>query len=98
MNPLNPLLRFCAALAICTALLAGGCATHYEVKVDAVSQPQAREVTSYKIKTKTPSSESDTLRAQEAAVFVKTALSGRGLYEAADTETADMIVVVDYGI
>ena len=40
----------------------------------------------------------DNLRYKEAADFVKTALSGKGLYEAPTTDTADMIVELDYGV
>jgi hypothetical protein len=87
-----------AALAAAFCVLLGGCATNYEMKVDAISQPKAREVVSYNIKTKSNATEADTLRAQEAAIFVKTALSGKGLYEAPDPDAAEMVVEVDYGI
>lgn len=76
-----------------------GCAgTPHQVKVDAIAQPAAKEPTSYKLKTKIPPDEVDTLRVQEATVFIKTALSGRGLYEAPNAEQADVIVDVDFGV
>lgn len=75
-----------------------GCAIKHEVKIDALSQPTTKEVTSYKLKTKVPPGEADTLRMQEATIFIKTALSGRGLYEAPNPEKADMVVDVDFGI
>lgn len=84
--------------ALVVGIFTCGCATKYEMKVDSISQPAARDVASYKIKTKIPPAEADTLRVQEAAVFIKTALSGKGLYEAPNPETADVIVNVDYGI
>jgi hypothetical protein len=80
------------------ALLFGGCATTYEVKVDSISQPQAREVASYKITSRNAAGGDFSLRDQEATNFIRTALSGKGLYEAASHESADMIVEVDYGV
>ena len=79
--------------------LAAGCATStYEVKVDAISKPVAAEAQSYKIKSKNPALGEENLRYREAAEFVKTALSGKGLYEAPVAEKADMIVELDYGM
>jgi hypothetical protein len=89
---------FPASWALVGCLLAGGCATNYEMRVDAISQPAVKEIASYKIRTKHPTKDDDSLRAQEATSFVKTALSGKGLYEAPNPETADMIVVIDYGV
>src|SRR5690242_12951627 len=76
----------------------GGCATSYEMKVDAISQPQPKANTTYQIRTKIPPDEADTLRAQEAEIFVKSALSNKGLYEAPDPNTADVVVEVAYGV
>jgi len=78
--------------------LLGGCATTYEVKVDSISQPQSKEVTSYKIMTKGGADEEASLRHQEATNYIKTALSGKGLHEASSAEAADVIVEVDYGV
>lgn len=80
-------------------VLAGsGCTTTHRVKVDALSRDDAAERISYRIRTNNPSIDEDTLRHKEAAGFVKTALSGRGLYEAPSEEMADMIIEIDYGI
>lgn len=99
---LHPSPRLLAAIVTGSALagsfLTGGCAAKYEMKIDSISQPAAKEVSSYKIKTKIPPAEADSLRVQEAAVFIKTALSGKGLYEAPNPDAADVIVNVDYGI
>ncbi|HEX2852557.1 MAG TPA: hypothetical protein VHO24_04910 [Opitutaceae bacterium] len=84
--------------AVVGGVFTTGCATKYEMKVDSISQPAAKDVASYQIKTKIPAAEADTLRVQEAAIFIKTALSGKGLYEAPNPETADVVVNVDYGI
>ncbi len=90
--------RSLPVLAMGVALLLGGCTSTYEVKVDSISQPQAREVASYRIKTRDTSEDASSLRHQEATNFIRTALSGKGLYEAPDDEVADMIVEVDYGV
>lgn len=79
------------------AVFFGGCATTYEVKVDSISQPQVREVSSYKITSRSDTGD-DSLRHQEATNYIRTALSGKGLFEAASDESADMIVEVDYGV
>lgn len=80
-------------------LLSAGCAiSSYEVKVDAIAKPVVPEVQSYKIKSKNPALGEENLRYREAAEFVKTALSGKGLYEAPVAEKADMIVELDYGM
>lgn len=79
--------------------LAAGCSTStYEVKVDAIAKPVAAEAQSYKLKSKNPALGEENLRYREAAEFVKTALSGKGLYEAPVADKADMIVELDYGM
>jgi hypothetical protein len=79
------------------ALLAG-CATGTEVKVDSLAKPDAAPAVSYEIKNKNPLVADDSLRYKEAAGFVKTALSGKGLYEAPPGVKPDMVVDLDYGI
>ncbi|MEO7414595.1 MAG: hypothetical protein ABIZ81_14695, partial [Opitutaceae bacterium] len=74
------------------------CNSGYRVKVDAVSRPQAEPAIAYRIKTSNPDLDPDSLRYKEAERFVKTALSGKGLYEAPKPEMADMVVNLDYGI
>lgn len=89
--------RFVPAAAV--ALLATGCATtSYEVKVDAITRPVAANVQSYRLKSKNPALGEENLRYKEAADFVRTALSGKGLYEAPNEDAADMIVELDYGM
>jgi hypothetical protein len=82
------------------ALVAGlsSCNSGYKVKVDAVSKPDAEQAIAYQIKTSNPELDPDSLRFKEAERFVKTALSGKGLYEAPKPEMADMVVNLDYGI
>lgn len=89
--------RFLPALAV--SLLAGGCAsTSYDVKVDAITRPVPASVQSYRLKSKNPALGEENLRYKEAADFVRTALSGKGLYEAPNENAADMVVEIDYGM
>jgi hypothetical protein len=87
--------------AVAALVAAGGwsgCTTTYDVKVDAITQAKAPEMTSYRIRNKNASMPEDNLRYKEAVNYVKTALSGRGLYEAPPNVTPDIIVELDYGI
>src|SRR5262245_35864209 len=86
-----------AALA---AVLCAGCSTSstYKVKVDAITNPTPTSGQSYRLKSKDPRVGEENLRYREAADFVRTALSGKGLYEAPTEEKADMIVELDYGM
>ena len=95
------------ATAVVLALGGASCSTSsYEVKVDAISKPSETasaakvggELQSYKIKSKNPAVGEENLRYKEAAEYVKTALSSKGLYEAPTQDRADMIVDLDYGI
>jgi hypothetical protein len=40
----------------------------------------------------------DSLRYNEVSAYIKTALSGKGLYEAPSAESADLIIDIDYGM
>lgn len=93
--------QLCFAAVALVALLGGaGCATSdtYAVKVDAITKPAPAGAQSFKLKSKDPKLGEESLRYREAAEFVKTALSGKGLYEAPSEEKADMIVELDYGM
>lgn len=79
-------------------LLLSGCATTHELKVDALAKPQAESAISYEIKNRNPLVADDSLRYKEAAGFVKTALSGKGMYEAPPNTKADIVVDLDYGV
>lgn len=80
--------------------LLGGCTTTYVVQVDAISQSteRAAEAQSYHIKTNNPQHDEESLRHKEVANYVKTALSGKGMYEAPKPEMADVVVNIDYGM
>jgi len=92
---LPPLLG-AAILVLCTT----ACSTSstYKVKVDAITKPAPTTAQSFKLKSKDPRLGEENLRYREAAEFVKTALSGKGLYEAPSEAQADMIVELDYGM
>lgn len=86
-------------MGIATAvLLAAGCANSTTVKIDSLAKPKAEESISYKILNKNPAVDDDSLRYKEAAGYVRTALSGKGLYEAPNAENADLVVSLDYGV
>lgn len=93
-----PLLR--KVLLVALPVLLSGCTTTYVVQVDAISQSteQAEAAHSYHIKTSNPQHDEESLRHKEVANYVKTALSGKGMYEAPNPEDADVVVNIDYGM
>ena len=98
-NPIPTLVSLAGATLLAAAF--AGCATSstYKVKVDAITKPvPTASGVSYALKSKDPRLGEENLRYREAAEFVKTALSGKGLYEAPSEAAADMIVELDYGM
>lgn len=90
---------FFGALAPALAgLLFVGCASSTQVKIDSLAKPNAEPAISYEIKNRNPLVADDSLRYKEAAGFVKTALSGKGMYEAPPNTKPDMVVDLDYGV
>jgi hypothetical protein len=81
-----------------SVLLLAGCATTTEVKIDSLAKPNAEASVSYEIKNRNPLVADDSLRYKEAAGHVRTALSGKGMYEAPPGVTPDMVVHLDYGV
>ena len=73
-------------------LLFSGCASTYEMKVDALSRPKIEPGGSYRIVNRNPNVDSDSLHYKEIEKAVKTALSGKGMYEAPDPAKADVVV------
>jgi hypothetical protein len=88
----------CASVGLAGGLLLGGCASWTEVKVDSLAKPRAADAISYQIHNANPANAADTLRYKEAAGYVRTALSGKGLYEAPPGTPSDLVVELDYGI
>lgn len=84
--------------ALASGLFLSGCASSTIVKVDSLAKPNAEASISYEIKNKNPLVADDSLRYKEAAGFVKTALSGKGMYEAPPGVKPDMVVDLDYGL
>ena len=75
-----------------------GCANSYQFKVDAVNN-RAVEMGSgsYRIACASPEMDEQDIRFQEAARYVKTALSSKGMYEAPAGIEPDITVEVDFG-
>jgi hypothetical protein len=94
-----------AAIAGLAAFCLTGCdgTKTYTVQVDAISKPvevgqPAPPAQSYHIRTSNPKLDESSLRYKEVADYVRTALSGKGMYEAPHPEKADVIIDVDYGM
>jgi hypothetical protein len=68
------------------------------MKVDALAKPTAAAPRSYALKSKDPQLGDENLRYREAAELMRTALSGKGLYEAPTPEKADVIVELEFGM
>jgi hypothetical protein len=83
---------------VAAGLLLAGCATTHEVKIDSLAKPNAENAISYEIKNRNPLVTDDSLRYKEAANMVKTALSGKGMYEAPPNTKPDLVVNLDYGV
>ncbi|HWA24919.1 MAG TPA: hypothetical protein VG734_04520 [Lacunisphaera sp.] len=103
MNP-TAVSRHVVAVAFAAAAgLVAGCSTStYTVQVDAISQPVAQtggaQPQSYYITSKNPRLDETSLRYKEVSDYVKTALSGKGMYEAPRPENADVVIDIDYGM
>jgi hypothetical protein len=85
-------------VAVGTLLWSGCASSSYKVKVDAIAKPARADTQSYVLKSKDPTLGPENLRHREATEFVRTALSGKGLYEAPSTDKADMVIELDYGM
>ncbi len=95
-------LRLCLCLS---GLALAGCETNgtYTVQVDAIAAPAeagrpATTAQSYHIRAQNPTLDESSLRYKEVAGYVRTALSGKGMYEAPSPERADVIIDIDYGM
>lgn len=91
------LLTALGAAAIALIFL-GGCKSTYTFKVDSLSNPEIKGLSSYRIVSSNASIQEGDLEFQEAAEYVRAALSSKGMYEAPDIESAEMVVDISYGI
>ena len=89
-------------IAVALLPLAGCKSTTYVLQVDAINQTgpvaQAAEPKSYRVRSHNPNVADDSLRYNEVSAYIKTALSGKGLYEAPTAESADLIIDIDFGM
>ncbi len=96
---MSPSSRQLFPLVAVVTIFSGGCSSSaYRVKVDAIAKPAGTDAQSYVLKSKDPRLGEENLRYREAAEFVRTALSGKGLYEAPSADRADMVIELDYGM
>ncbi|MEJ6601432.1 MAG: hypothetical protein QNL51_02555 [Opitutaceae bacterium] len=87
------------SMAALGLLAAAGCTSNtYNVKINAIANEAKASGESYRIVTKNGGDPNTDLRTREAVDYVKAALSGRGLYEAPNPASADMVVEVDYDV
>lgn len=82
------------------AVLAGCNTPTHRVRIEASVNPPPKDTPppqSFWIKSRRNDPRIETLRYHEAIGHIKTALSGRGLFQAPNEETADMVIEIDYG-
>lgn len=93
-----------ALLGLVAALFTGCDSTKtYTVQVDAIAKPTetgpaAPAAQSYHIRSQNPQLDESSLRYKEVTDYVRTALSGKGMYEAPTPEKADVVIDIDYGM
>lgn len=94
----RPQVLVSAGSVLALTILLSGCASHYDVKVDAIRNPTAIGGPVYRIAARDSYKESHDPAYATALDCVRTALSAQGMYEASDSETADVVVEIDYGV
>lgn len=94
--------RLPVTAVLLSLLVLAGCETTstHQVKVEATMSPPpaGQEPKSFWIKSRQADPHVESLRYHEAVGHIKTALSGRGLYEAPNEAAADMVIELDYGV
>lgn len=85
-----------AVLAGAGLCFLGGCQTVYEVKVDAINDPQAAKGVIYELRIKPPASTET--EGNDVIRCVRAALAARGYVEAGTGVSAEQIVEVDFGV
>ena len=100
----TPALTCCTlASGLALGFLAGCKTSTYTLQVDAITRPAetgetVKSAGSYHIREDGLQPESSELRFKEVSDFIRTALSGKGMYEAPQREQADIIITIDYGM
>lgn len=75
-----------------------GCVRTYHVAVDAINHPHKPSGASYRFNVAPTAAGADPRIQAIALAAVKTALEGRGLFEAPEGVTPDMLLEIDYGV
>jgi hypothetical protein len=83
---------------VTVVIAAGGCASVYDVKVDAINNPNARGGQAYCLVSKHAAVEANDPDYGRASCVVRAALAGKGMYEVANAGDADVVVEIDYGV
>ncbi len=91
---------FTYLITFIAAIVISGCNSTYSFKVDAINNPDptVKELKSYKIVSSNAQINEEDLEFKEVSHYIKTALSGKGYYEAPDLQKADMVIDVSYGV
>lgn len=84
--------------AVLFAGLSGCSSAVYDVKVDAIQNPEVATGFSYRIVDKDGARVAADPYHVEAMEVVRAALAGRGMYESIDPAEAEVEVIVDYGV
>lgn len=89
-----------AFLPVLAALLLGGCATTYDFRVDAISDPELIQAVgqSYVLIPADPDTNTNDLRFQESARYAEAALATEGYYRVGSPADAEIIVTLDAGV
>jgi hypothetical protein len=95
LPPLRPSRTAPIFLAAVAFLLGTGCATRTHYNVVSFTTPAAEMARSYVLDLNRTGQPARSLRNQEVAEIVKSALASRGLHEAPSREAADMVVRVE---
>jgi hypothetical protein len=100
-SSVSPALVRVLSAGLLAALVAGlsGCAHQvYNVKIDAIQNPEVSVGYSYRIVARDAARAQNDPQHAEAVSLVKAALAGRGMYEATDPSRAEVDVFVEFGV
>jgi hypothetical protein len=95
MKSTFPALRYALPVLFAGMVLTSGCGTW--VTVNSVAKPGADTI-SYQLHNANPGLSDDTVGYNKAADYVRTALSGRGMFEAPRGVKPDVVMDVEFGV